>query len=381
MSDSEFHCLSNSRMKIVHIVLGTADPEAMNGVDRVVYYLANEMSGAGYNVEVWALGDGEPRNFPRSFKLLSFPVKRYRFCLVGRLNEALSALYGNVIVHFHSVFIPEFYAITRVLIDKHIPWVLTPHCGYSEQSLGRNRLVKWAYMYLFERVIIRKAQGIHALGSIEFEQLKTWHNTIRVIPNGQTRQLEGYIRTAEVVGGPCIFAFCGRLSAEQKGLDLLIAGFSIYVKAGGQGQLWIVGDGPDRKDLEESAIEFGLKEKIRFWGPQFGSEKLKLLSRSHVFVHTSRWEGLPMAVLEAASIGLPLLISVETNMSEYVSKHEAGFVVAPNDPPTIAKGFLRCAKAAEGGELVRWGKNSLSMVSTEFDWSVIAGRVVAELYS
>jgi glycosyltransferase involved in cell wall biosynthesis len=88
-----------------------------------------------------------------------------------------------------------------------------------------------------------------------------------------------------------------------------------------------------------------------------------------------------MAVLEAASIGLPLLISVETNMSEYVSKHEAGFVVAPNDPPTIAKGFLRCAKAAEGGELVRWGKNSLSMVSTEFDWSVIAGRVVAELYS
>lgn len=97
----------------------------------------------------------------------------------------------------------------------------------------------------------------------------------------------------------------GRLAIKQKGLDLLISGFSEYRAAGGSGKLWLVGEGPDKCILEDMCEHNNIKNEVRFLGVKFGEEKIRVISRMDVFVHTSRWDGIPMSVLEAAGLSKP----------------------------------------------------------------------------
>lgn len=117
--------------------------------------------------------------------------------------------------------------------------------------MKKNGLAKSIYMTLFEKKVISGAAKLHAIGASEIEDLHRIAPKINVvlIPNGQALE--------EIQFAPCpcrepnerpIFGFCGRLAKEHKGLDLLIQGFSRYKKSGGKGELWLIGDGPD-KDL------------------------------------------------------------------------------------------------------------------------------------
>jgi glycosyltransferase involved in cell wall biosynthesis len=59
----------------------------------------------------------------------------------------------------------------------------------------------------------------------------------------------------------------------------------------------------------------------------FGREKEALLDSAFVFVHTSRWEGMPFAVIEALATGCPVLVTPATNLGDYVEGFGAGVVV------------------------------------------------------
>lgn len=366
-------------MKVIHIVLGTADPSTLNGVNRVIYTLATHMHHLGQSVEVWAIDDTGAIDYPRQFTLRAFPPHWGRFTLSRSLRQALAALPAQTLVHFHSVFIPEFFAIARVLRRRGIPWVLTPHSGYSTLRVGGRHPVKQAYFNLFERYIIHHARAIHVLGPIEADDLLRWGVPVVYIPNGQELlPMPGSPRPGQE--DRPIFCYCGRLAIRQKGLDLMLQGFGAYLRAGGQGELWLIGDGNDRPRLQALASELGIAAQTRFWGAKFGEEKLALLHAASLFLHTSRWEGLPMAVLEAASLSLPLLVSRETNMDQYVRDFEAGWVLASNTPPDISEALRTAEDLHRQGRLARLGENGYRMIASAFDWAHITHRMCRELY-
>ena len=99
-----------------------------------------------------------------------------------------------------------------------------------------------------------------------------------------------------------------------------------------------------------------------------------------IFVHTSRWEGLPTAVLEAAGLSKPLLISTATNLADYVNRWRCGFVLEKNTPQHIADALSVIATKHQTGELRFLGKNANSMISRDFQWSSIAKRIFREAY-
>lgn len=91
--------------------------------------------------------------------------------------------------------------------------------------------------------------------------------------------------------------------------------------------IW-VGDGPDKATLEEKASAEQVNNII-FTG--FKDNPTEYLHKSDVYLSTSRWEGLPIALVEAAAVGLPIVASNVTGNNEVVMQGENGFLYNSDD--------------------------------------------------
>ncbi|MGD1845804.1 MAG: glycosyltransferase family 4 protein [Salibacteraceae bacterium] len=157
---------------------------------------------------------------------------------------------------------------------------------------------------------------------------------------------------------------------------MLLRGFSSFFKASGKGQLWLIGDGPDRQELEAMATELGIANQVVFWGARFGEEKLNLLANSDAFFHPSRYEGLPTAVLEASGLALPVVVSEATNLAEAVAGSQAGYVLQSNTCESIHKACFEILEDKTTGDLKKKGQNGRLMVASRFSWKQISQELI-----
>lgn len=100
----------------------------------------------------------------------------------------------------------------------------------------------------------------------------------------------------------------------------------------------VVGDGSDMDPMRRAAREHALEDKIEFAG--FQSDVGSYLARSKVFCLTSKFEGLPIAALEAMAYGLPVVTLEYEGASELVRSGETGFICADNAAFAEAAGRL-----------------------------------------
>lgn len=110
-------------------------------------------------------------------------------------------------------------------------------------------------------------------------------------------------------------------------------------------ELWIAGDGPTRARLERRARERGVP--ARFLGEVTGRRKAALLAAADVFIAPSRrersgrTEGLPTALLEAASAGLPLIASRTGGIPELLTDDRNALLVEPGDASALRDALIR----------------------------------------
>lgn len=368
-------------MKIVHLLLGKANPQSMNGVNKVVHHLATEHHRAGHDTEVWGLSatwQREP-DHAHEYPMRLFPVTRVRFVLSRPLRDALTALPSDAWVQLHSVFIPEFRAVAATLHARGVAFGLTPHGGYSPNIFARRPLVKHTYFRLVDAGILRRASLLHAIGASEVEEFERLqpHRNVVLVPNGHTPSDHTVEPVASVRDPRPIVSYCGRLKIDHKGLDLLLAGFAQYLADGGRGSLWMIGDGVDRDALLASSERLGLGERVRFLGAHFGDAKMRYLHASDAFIHTSRWDVVPTAVLEAAAASLPVIVSKGTDMGDAVEASGAGFVLPVNEPAAIADALRAFETAWAQGRSADLGERARTMVASHFAWSRIAATLAA----
>lgn len=100
--------------------------------------------------------------------------------------------------------------------------------------------------------------------------------------------------------------------------------------------LWI-GDGEDKAYLEKKAHDLGLSN-IVFTG--FRTDINYLLSKTDLYLSTSRWEGLPIALIEAASLGIPIVASDVVGNNEVVESGENGLLYPLKDTDLACKYIL-----------------------------------------
>jgi glycosyltransferase involved in cell wall biosynthesis len=169
--------------------------------------------------------------------------------------------------------------------------------------------------------------------------------------------------------------YVGRL-APVKNLEFLITAFCRALQSDENLRLWLVGDGSERKKLEELADERGVSRKVTFWGEQL--DPAPFFSAADAFIMSSTSEGLPISLLQAFSIGLPAIVTDVGGMAEAVRLVDAGLIVPKGDSAGMSDAILRLAGDAQGREF--YGKNAFAGFEANFTLSA-AVSAYAGLYA
>lgn len=100
------------------------------------------------------------------------------------------------------------------------------------------------------------------------------------------------------------FLTAGRFN-YVKGYDLLIKAFGVFAQKNKDWTLTIVGEGEEKDKIIKLVNELNLKDRVKIDG--FTNDIKKYMLESSIYLLTSRWEGMPMVVLEAYEMGLPVI--------------------------------------------------------------------------
>ncbi|MGH1489343.1 MAG: glycosyltransferase [Acidimicrobiales bacterium] len=166
--------------------------------------------------------------------------------------------------------------------------------------------------------------------------------------------------------------FVGRV-VEQKGLGILFDSLERLASEAPDLQLTVVGDGPDRKKLEQRAKDRGLGDRVHFVGSKSQAEVAELLRTADIFVLPSYAEGVPVVVMEALGTGLPVVASFVGGMAELVDDGATGFLVRPGDPVQLADRIGKLV--ADPALRTKLGTAGRDKVVAEFDATAEANRL------
>jgi glycosyltransferase involved in cell wall biosynthesis len=131
-------------------------------------------------------------------------------------------------------------------------------------------------------------------------------------------------------------AFAGRLTAQKS------LGVAVEAVARAEGvALLVAGEGPDRGPLERLAGELGIADRVRFLGPQPRERVLELFRAADAAILSSSWENFPHAVVEALTVGTPVLSTRAGGVAEVVEHERNGLLVEQGDADALGEAIRR----------------------------------------
>lgn len=142
-------------------------------------------------------------------------------------------------------------------------------------------------------------------------------------------------------------AFAGRLTAQKS------LGRALEAIANADVELVIAGEGPDREALERRARELGVDGRVRFVGPLPRERVVELFRAADATILSSSWENFPHTVVEALSVGTPVVAMEAGGVAEVVRDGENGLLVPAGDTAALAAAVERFFADAELRERLR----------------------------
>jgi glycosyltransferase involved in cell wall biosynthesis len=165
-------------------------------------------------------------------------------------------------------------------------------------------------------------------------------------------------------GGDLRIICVGRLSPE-KGHAGLLKAFAELRRIHPHVRLILVGDGPDREELDGLADELGLRDSVSFLGRLAEQATLKEVAASDVLVLPSFMEGLPVVLMEAMAIGLPVIASRVAGIPELIVDEQNGLLFTPANWAELLRCLDRLTTSAHLREQL--GQQGRQTVANEFD--------------
>jgi glycosyltransferase involved in cell wall biosynthesis len=169
--------------------------------------------------------------------------------------------------------------------------------------------------------------------------------------------------------GPVHFLHAGRLTAK-KGVPDLIRAFRRAFPTRGEATLTIAGDGEELPHVVETIRQLNLADTVRIAGRVSDDELTRLRTEADVFVANCRTdaagttEGLPIAILEAAATGLPVLSTRHAGIPEAVDDGRTGRLVPENDEAALASAMREMMDA---DQRATWGRQARARMERDFD--------------
>lgn len=288
----------------------------------------------------------------------------------GRLKDLPAPFSAPDIVVIEEFYCYAFSKIVKDLINKNIPYVIIPRSELTESAQKKKRLKKIIGNMVYFNRFFNNSCAIHYLSNQEKNESKDrWKKYSYVIPNG-AYQKENIKK--KFSPDALKVAYIGRYERYQKGLDFLIESInrckSVLRKANFVLNMYGVNQNDTVSILKNEIHKYNIADLININDCVFGAEKEKVLLESDVFILTSRFEGMPMGLIEALSYGLPCLVTKGTNLSSEVDEYSAGWI-ADNSVESVENALLNMVK--EKMTLADKSKNSLALAKN-YSWHSIA---------
>lgn len=230
------------------------------------------------------------------------------------------------VVLFHSLFEIPCIMMAKVLLELNIPYAIQMHGAMSAANYSKGKLKKWIANKLWFDSFVRNAKTLVFLNEAERQNcLSTKINpSYAILPNGCEQRQKAYLK--HEISNPVNIVYIGRIDFNHKGLDYLIEALKLLKESGNHDSyLSIYGNekDPDVERLKQALAN--LQDIASFNGGVYGDEKDKVFKEADGFILTSRYEGMPMGVLEALTYGVPCILTPGTNMADEVVDAGAGW--------------------------------------------------------
>lgn len=356
------------------------------GAERVVVSLAEGFQLKGHQVTVITTSQSDT-----DFYQLPPGVERIALGIMGVSKNPLDAVKSNLnrvealrkaialtkpdiaIAHLTETNV----LTTLALLNTPYPLLITEHCDPNLISYGRFWETLRRIVYPFAQRLVSVSQGVEDYFSwLPSSKKAVIYNPFFISQNSSS-QIE--IPPGVNPDQKWIMSM-GRLT-EQKGFDILLRAFAKIAPKYQDWQLFILGEGELRQDLEQLKAELNLGEQVVL--PGRVSNPFLLMAKAEFFVMSSRFEGFPMAHGEAMLSGLPIVATdCPSGPKELIRDGIDGILVPNEDEAALTKAIEKMISNPQARE--RFAK-SAPEVGTRFsldkiiqDWIELSKKTIAE---
>jgi glycosyltransferase involved in cell wall biosynthesis len=322
-------------LKVYHVLC--AFPPALGGMEKVAQILAGMQTESGLDVTV--ITSNQRIHTP--IEPEKFNVMRLKSALIanttimpGLIFKLIRIKRGSVVhLHVTQAFTPEMvWLASRIKGFRYIA-----HIHLDVPPSGPAGFLLKIYKPLFLKWVLRSAKFVIVFSNTQKTALKQKYGIniakIKVVPNGVEEQF--FNDTPRSLHKKPRLLFVGRLS-YQKNLHQLLRALD---GVSDQFEMNLVGDGEQKEELSQLANKLCLKN-VHFLGRKQGDELLDLYRKSDVFVLSSEREGMPIVLLEAMAMGLPIVATDVSGSRDVVANNKNGLLVPYNDTDRFREALL-----------------------------------------
>ena len=358
----------------------------INGVSRSVNIFREALTKQGYEIAVFAPDDGGTLEDGQNIhRYPAFEVKKFNYSLslpVSRTaDKALVDFAPDVIHSHHPVWLGDIAVIKAEEMD--LPLVFTFHTRYTEyshyvpisQSITRETIL-WKLTRYMRRChhIITPSESI-----TEMLAKQGITSQVTTIPTGidlePFRSADGKaLRSLLGWESKKVLVSVGRLAEEKNWLTLLEACARV-MHEDREVRLMLVGDGPQREELERRAIELGLTGQVKFSGKVSFEQVPAYLKMGDLFCYASKTETQGLVTLEAMAAGLPVVAVDATGTRDVVVDGVNGWLTEDSSL-ALAEGIKKMLDGDEGRN--HFAENNTQQIQ-RYDIRLLAQRMV-EVY-
>lgn len=357
-----FEILRNKTDKDSPVLLCIANPGSIGGTELQIEIIADTLKSRLGNCLVLISGKlegGRSNLFVKRLKKLKIPVLRLRslglisydqWPILAKRTAYLLSKINCKICHF---FNPRSTALAPVIKTLGIA------VYYMETGMPVPESSWWK--------ILHKTMGhFNYVSSVSFEGLSRlklhydYKGPYCVTPSMFHLPKYSYL-CRKPVQGVFDLVYFGRMT-RNKGVDLLLEAFHHLLREFPYAKLFLIGSGERTSLLQNHAQELGLKKSVQFIDWLQNDELFSRLSTMDLFCLPSFSEGLPCSILEAMSIGLPVVATNVGGIPEIIEHNVSGILIPPRDVEALTKVLLELADAPlrrvqlREAALLRWKK-------------------------
>ena len=353
------------------------------GIGNYVYGLSKKLIERGHNVTIitrgtWNKTQREVIDGVEVIKVQFIPFYPFYIHLHGIfVNKIFRSLESQIdIVHIHSP-LPPF-------IETSLPIITTVH---SPKFVDFSRAKVTSFYSLFSKIsarfvsysielkLLQTSDIVTTLSRSIAQELKRYYldtGKICVISNGVDEKF--FVPAKDSIeNGNKYILYVGRIDREKGLFDLIDCGKYMCNERSDISFL-LAGKGRDLDTLKKKAEKLGLQDKFIFLG-QVGREQLvRLYQKSTIFAFPSYHEGIPTAVLEAMSCGLPIIATNVRGNRDLISHGKNGILVPPWSPKEMAETILMLL----GDDKMKkeLGTNARKTIEEKFTWDIVSTKIL-----